>query len=60
MLEFVEAGTEQAADLGYGEDAYFAALERKVVETIKAVDALPEAARQAAITRLIDLGSIGT
>jgi hypothetical protein len=56
MLEFVEAGTEQAADLGYGEDAYFAALERKVTEIVKAVDALPEAARQAAITRLIKLG----
>ena len=27
MLDFVEAGTEQAADLGYGDDAYFAALE---------------------------------
>jgi hypothetical protein len=24
MLDFVEAGTEQAADLGYGDDAYFA------------------------------------
>lgn len=30
LLEFVEAGTEQAADLGFGDDAYFAALERKL------------------------------
>ena len=27
MLTFVEAGTEQAADLGYGDDAYFNALQ---------------------------------
>lgn len=30
MLTFLEAGTEQAADLGYGDDSYFAALERKL------------------------------
>jgi hypothetical protein len=30
MLTFVEAGTEQAVDLGYGDDAYFSALETKV------------------------------
>jgi hypothetical protein len=56
MLEFVEAGTEQAADLGYGEDAYFAALERKVKEVVKFLDALPEAARRQATARLIKLG----
>ena len=27
MLTFVEQGTEQSADLGYGEDSYFASLE---------------------------------
>jgi hypothetical protein len=27
MLTFVEAGTEQAADLGYGDEAYFKALQ---------------------------------
>jgi hypothetical protein len=56
MLEFIEAGTEQAADLGYGEDAYFAALERKVKEVVKCLDALPEAARGEATERLIKLG----
>ena len=56
MLEFVEAGTEQAADLGYGEDAYFAALERKVKEIVQSVDALPDVAREPAIARLIKLG----
>jgi hypothetical protein len=30
MLTFVEAGTEQAADLGYGDENYFAALENKL------------------------------
>jgi hypothetical protein len=56
MLEFVEAGTEQAADLGYGEDAYFAALERKVKEVVQSLDALPDAGRRAATARLIKLG----
>ena len=56
MLEFVEAGTEQAADLGYGEDGYFAALERKVKEIVKSLDALPEAARRQATARLVKLG----
>lgn len=56
MLEFVEAGTEQAADLGYGEDGYFAALERKVKEIVKCLDALPETDRRAATARLIKLG----
>ena len=56
MLEFVEAGTEQAADLGYGEDAYFAALERKVKEVVQSLDTLPEADRRAATARLVKLG----
>jgi len=30
MLSFIEAGTEQSADLGYGDDGYFTALERKL------------------------------
>lgn len=56
MLEFVEAGTEQAAHLGYGEDSYFAALERKVKEILRSLDALPEADRRTATARLIMLG----
>jgi hypothetical protein len=57
MLEFVEAGTEQAADLGYGEDAYFAALERKVKEVVQSLDSLAEADRREATARLIALGT---
>lgn len=45
MLEFVEAGTEQAADLGYGNEAYFAALERKVNELVRSLGALCDADR---------------
>ena len=56
MLEFVEAGTEQSADLGYGEDAYFAALERKVRDVVQSLDALPDVDRRAAAARLVKLG----
>jgi hypothetical protein len=56
MLEFVEAGTEQAADLGYGDDAYFAALERKMKDVVQSLDALSEADRRAVTARLITLG----
>jgi hypothetical protein len=30
MLTFIEAGTEQAADFGYGDETYFSALENKL------------------------------
>src|SRR2546428_12744775 len=30
MLTFIESGTEQAADLGYGDENYFSALENKI------------------------------
>jgi hypothetical protein len=56
MLEFVEAGTEQAADLGYGDEAYFAALERKVKEVVQSLAALAEVDRNAATERLVKLG----
>jgi hypothetical protein len=56
MLEFVEAGTEQAADLGYGDEAYFAALERKVKEVVQSLDALAEVDRKAVTERLVKLG----
>jgi hypothetical protein len=55
-LDFVEAGTEQAADLGYGDDAYFAALERKVNEIVDLLDTLPAAERRPRAERLIRLG----
>ena len=56
MLDFVEAGTEQAADLGYGDDAYFAALERKVNEIVGLLKTLPSADRLPRTERLIQLG----
>jgi hypothetical protein len=56
LLTFVEAGTEQAADLGYGDDAYFATLERKVRDVVRALDALPDSARGEATVRLVRLG----
>jgi hypothetical protein len=56
LLTFVEAGTEQAADLGYGDDAYFAALERNVREVVAALDALPDSVRGEATARLVRLG----
>ena len=52
MMTFVEAGTEQAADLGYGEDAYFNALESRLRAIVKAFDDLPEAVREATVERL--------
>lgn len=56
MLDFVEAGTAQAADLGYGDDTYFAALERKVNEIVGLLDTLPPAERRPRAERLIRLG----
>ena len=55
LLTFVEAGTAQAADLGYGDDAYFLALERKVNEVISLLDSLPAEARDRSVARLIHL-----
>jgi hypothetical protein len=56
LLEFVEAGTEQAADLGYGDDAYFTALERKVKEILRLLDELPNSERRAPTERIAQLG----
>lgn len=42
--------------MGYGEEAYFVALERKVKDIVKSLDALPETDRRAATTRLVKLG----
>jgi hypothetical protein len=52
MLTFVEAGTEQAADLGYGDDSYFNALETKLKAIAKLFDELPASARAATTSRL--------
>lgn len=41
MLTFVEAETEQAADLGYGDEAYFNALQIRLDAVAKEFDTLP-------------------
>lgn len=53
MLAMVEAGTEQAADLGYGDDAYFASLERVLRSVVDALPSLPESARRSIEQRLL-------
>ena len=53
MLTFVEAGTEQAADLGYGDDPYFSALETKVAAIMKSLGALSSEERTSATARLV-------
>jgi hypothetical protein len=55
LLTFVEAGTDQAADLGYGDEAYFSTLERKLAEAVSLFDALPDEARGNAVGRCIRL-----
>lgn len=52
MLTFIEAGTEQAADLGYGDEDYFSALENKIDAVVKSWPALPAETRAKAATRL--------
>lgn len=56
LLTFVEAGTRQAADLGYGDDSYFSTLERKLDQAVGLLDALPDEARAGAVARLVGLG----
>ena len=58
MLEFVEAGTEQAADLGYGDEPYFGALERKVTEIVRALDTLSDTDRNGRQRDSFDLANM--
>ncbi len=55
LLRFVEAGTEQAADLGYGDETYFSTLERKLAEAVSLLEALPDEACGKAVVRFIRL-----
>lgn len=52
MLTFVEAGTEQAADLGYGDEPYFSSLESKLDAVAKSWPLLPPATQAEAAIRL--------
>lgn len=52
MLTFDEAGTEHAADLGYGDEAYFDALQIRRDAAAKEFDTLPEEVRANVRARL--------
>jgi len=52
MLTFVEAGTEQAADLGYGDEAYFNALQIRLDAVAKGFDTWPADVRAKVRARL--------
>ena len=52
MLTFVEAGTQQAADLGYGDEAYFDALQIRLDAVSKEFDTLPADVRANVRARL--------
>jgi Arc/MetJ family transcription regulator len=52
MLTFVEWGTEQAADLGYGDEAYFDALQIRLEGVAKEYDTLPADVRAKVRARL--------
>jgi hypothetical protein len=55
MLALVEAGTEQAVDLGYANAAYFATLERVLDSVVGALRSVPESARPTIVERLRQL-----
>ena len=55
MLAMVEAGTEQAVDLGYGNEAYFESLERVLESVVGALPSVPESARPTIVERLRQL-----
>jgi hypothetical protein len=52
MLAMVEARTEQAVDLGYANEAYFASLERVLESVVGALPSVPEPARPTIVERL--------
>ncbi len=53
MVSLVEAGTEQAVDLGFGDDgSYFASLERVLDSAVKAIPSLPVSAQVSLVQRL--------
>lgn len=52
MLTLVEAGTEQAADLGYGDEAYFDALQIRLDAVATEFDTLPADVRAKVRARL--------
>jgi hypothetical protein len=55
MLSMVEAGTEQAVDLGYANEAHFASVERVLESVVPALPSVPESARPTIVERLRQL-----
>lgn len=51
-LTFIEAGTEQAVDLGYGDDQYFSTLARQARAIATSWSALPVKPQEQMVTRL--------
>lgn len=60
MVTFIEAGTEQSADLGYGDDNYFSALERKLDAVAKSWPDVSRMAQMAMAKRLFRIRGSGT
>ncbi len=58
-LTFVEQGTAQAVDLGFGDDDYFGALERMLETVLRALRHLPPPARGRYMVRLRRLRDTG-
>jgi hypothetical protein len=53
MVALIEAGTEQAVDLGFGDDdSYFASLERVLESVVEALPSLPGEAQPNLVQRL--------
>jgi hypothetical protein len=55
MLIFVEQGTAFAADVGYGDDAFFSSLENMLSRTLERFQKSPPDIQQAIKPRLLDL-----
>jgi hypothetical protein len=58
MLTFVEQGTALAADLGYGDDGFFSALEEMLSRVLQALQRVTEEIRRTMRPRLIDLSEL--
>jgi hypothetical protein len=59
-LTFVEQGTNQALELGYGDEKYFASLASTLNLALESMQYLPSGARQQYLPRLTDLRDRGS
>lgn len=60
MLTFVEAGTRQAADLGYGNDSYFRSLENMLGDAVAILSTLPMNERDHICRRMKGIATLAT